>query len=347
MFLETLLGTKERVTDAIKAASQATGTSFDYLLKTAVRESALDPKAAAATSSARGLFQFIDTTWLQTVKEDGPAFGLRNEANAIERSSDGQYFVRDPKVRAQILKLRENPEIAAVMAGAFSQRNAAEIQTVLGRRPTAGELYIAHFLGANGAKRFLSMRMANPEASAAAAFPDAARANRSIFYGPNGARSFDDVYRVLVSKHDNTKPATTNIAVAGVNAPANATVNNPAQGEAPGNSLFNRIAQAFGPRRNANGPTRTMPRTTPGYFPVNQNTPRMQVRADTPPPAAATTVQETTQQTVQANAYAATPQENIGDRPHFRGLFQNQQANPLNPSVRELWGNVPVRPQGG
>ncbi len=67
-------------------------------------------------------------------------------------------------VRAQILKMRDNPEIASTMAGAFSRRNAAEIQGVLGRQPSSGELYIAHFLGANGAKRFLSLRAANPNA---------------------------------------------------------------------------------------------------------------------------------------------------------------------------------------
>ena len=105
MLLDSLLNSGERVTAAIRSASQQTGISFDYLLKTAYRESALNPKAQASTSSALGLFQFIDTTWLQTVKEDGPAFGLQSQANQIEKTTDGQYFVRDPMVRAQILKL--------------------------------------------------------------------------------------------------------------------------------------------------------------------------------------------------------------------------------------------------
>ena len=59
------------VTGAIRQAAQATGTSFQYLLATAQVESGLNPQAGAATSSARGLFQFIDQTWLATIKQSG------------------------------------------------------------------------------------------------------------------------------------------------------------------------------------------------------------------------------------------------------------------------------------
>lgn len=203
MILDALTGSGEqRVTSAIRAASTSTGMSFDYLLKTAVRESGLDPKAKAATSSARGLFQFIDTTWLQTVKEEGANYGLGQYAKDIEKNGEN-YYVRDPARRAEILKLRENPEAASYMAGAFASRNSAEIQSALGRQPTSGELYIAHFLGANGAKKFLMNNAAQPQASAAAAFPEAAAANRTIFYRRDGtAKSNMEVYAGLTARHD-------------------------------------------------------------------------------------------------------------------------------------------------
>lgn len=51
-----------RVSGVIEKAAQATGTSFDYLLKTALREANFEPTAKATTSSASGLFQFIDQT---------------------------------------------------------------------------------------------------------------------------------------------------------------------------------------------------------------------------------------------------------------------------------------------
>ena len=70
------------VVDAIRRGAAATGSDFDYLLKTAQRESALDPQARAPTSSATGLFQFIEQTWLGMVKSEGPRFGLDEEARA-------------------------------------------------------------------------------------------------------------------------------------------------------------------------------------------------------------------------------------------------------------------------
>src|SRR5690606_28435761 len=106
-----------------------------------------------------------------------------------------------PRARAEILKLREDPQVSAVMAGALAKRNAAELHGVLGRKPTSGELYLAHFLGANGAKRLIQLQKSNPNASAAAAFPDAARANRSIFHRADGrARSTSEVLAALTGK---------------------------------------------------------------------------------------------------------------------------------------------------
>jgi hypothetical protein len=203
MLVDGLGGTGDQVTAAIRSASRTTGTTFDYLLKTAIRESSLDPAASAKTSSARGLYQFIESTWLSMVKEEGPKYGLGQFAAAIERRPDGQYAVSDPNARAEILKLREDPAISSVMAGALAKRNSAELTDTLGRKPTAGELYLAHFLGAGGAKRMIALSRNNPNASAAAAFPDAARANKSIFHRANGkARSAGEVFAALTGKHD-------------------------------------------------------------------------------------------------------------------------------------------------
>jgi hypothetical protein len=62
-------GSNPAVTGAIRHASKVTGTNFQYLVATAQVESGFNPGAAAATSSARGLFQFIEQTWLATLKE--------------------------------------------------------------------------------------------------------------------------------------------------------------------------------------------------------------------------------------------------------------------------------------
>jgi hypothetical protein len=192
------------VAGAIQQASQATGTSFNYLLATAKVESGLNPAAGASTSSARGLFQFIETTWLATLKQAGPALGYARYADAITQNAAGQYEVRDPSQRREILSLRSDPTANAVMAGAFTKFNASALSDRLGRSPSEGELYIAHFLGAGGAARLLTIAAADPSAKAADFFPGTAQANSSIFYDrtTGAARSVAQVRDVLTARYD-------------------------------------------------------------------------------------------------------------------------------------------------
>src|SRR5262245_46231927 len=84
------------ITGAIRKAAKATGTSFQYLLATARVESDLNPNLSVRTSTATGLFQFIDQTWLATLKQAGPAFGYGNYSEAISRTPSGRYVVEDP-----------------------------------------------------------------------------------------------------------------------------------------------------------------------------------------------------------------------------------------------------------
>jgi hypothetical protein len=192
------------VTGAIRQASQATGTSFNYLLATAQVESGLNPQAGASTSSARGLFQFIDQTWLGTIKQSGAQLGYGRYADAISKTSTGHYQVTDPAMRAEILKLRNDPTANAVMAGAFTKANSDYLATKLGRQPSEGELYIAHFLGAGGAARLISLASGNPNAKGTDYFPNAANANSSIFYdrATGHARSLAQVRDVLTARYD-------------------------------------------------------------------------------------------------------------------------------------------------
>lgn len=195
---------RSMVTGAIRQASQATGTSFSYLLATAQVESGLNPQAGAATSSARGLFQFIEQTWLATIKQAGAALGYGRYAAAISKTTAGTYQVSDPAMRKEILKLRNDPTANAVMAGAFTQSNAALLSERLGRAPSEGELYIAHFLGAGGAARLIALAAANPNVKAASFFPNAAQANPSIFYdrATGAARSLAQVRNILTARYD-------------------------------------------------------------------------------------------------------------------------------------------------
>src|SRR5882724_8444222 len=196
-----------RVTGAIRDAARATGAGFEYLLNTALRESNLNPNAKAKTSSATGLFQFIDQTWLGTMKQSGASLGYGKYADAISKTSSGRYVVNDPSVRDQIFALRKDATANSLMAGAFANSNAKVLTERLGSKPDDGELYMAHFLGASGAARFIRAAEANPNARAAGYFPKAAQANHSIFYDrQGGAKSLKQVYAGLASKHNVISP---------------------------------------------------------------------------------------------------------------------------------------------
>jgi len=191
-----------RVAGAIKQAAGTTGTSFEYLLTTAKMESDFNPAAGASTSSAHGLFQFIDQTWLGTVKEAGALLGYGKYADAITKSSSGSYSVSDPSQRTAILKLRDDPAAASSMAAVLTQSNSFKLTGKIGRRPTDSELYMAHFMGVGGAAKLINNAEDNPQASAARLFPNAAAANRSIFYDRSGqARTVSQVYSVLNARY--------------------------------------------------------------------------------------------------------------------------------------------------
>jgi hypothetical protein len=188
------------VKQAVRSGAAKTGVKFDYLLKTAERESALNPQAKAPSSSAKGLFQFIEQTWFSMVRSQGDKHGLGDYAKAISQRSDGRLSVDDPAMKQKILDLRTDPELSSVMAGEYTQKNGEHLASVLGRKPTDGELYAAHFLGAKGASELIQATQNNPTQSAASVFPDAASSNRSIFYDKSGrARAVSEVYAVLTT----------------------------------------------------------------------------------------------------------------------------------------------------
>src|SRR3546814_958225 len=125
-------GRGNRVTNAIAMASRQTGVDFNYLFNQAKIESGFNPNARASTSSATGLYQFIDQSWLGVVNDHGEKYGLGWAANAISRGSNGRYYISDPSVRQQILDLRTQPEIASAMAAEHrSEEHTSELQSLM------------------------------------------------------------------------------------------------------------------------------------------------------------------------------------------------------------------------
>lgn len=301
---------RARIAGAIKQASVTTGASFEYLVAAAKIESNLQPTASASTSSARGLYQFIEQTWLGTVKQAGASFGYGQYADAITQQPSGAYTVSDPALRDQILKLRDDPAANAAMAGVLTQSNSFKLVGAIGRRPTDSELYIAHFLGVGGAAKLIGGNESNPQASAAQMFPAAAAANRSIFYDRSGdARSVGGVYAELTRRYQaaaDSKVAQTAIAFAG-------GTPTPAQ-------------------------AMTVASTSPD-----------QGFAAVPQPSAAQLFDASSSVVTPPQQAAATQQVAAlsNDGPMFRSLFQvGDRVDPISPAVRELWATGRGQPQG-
>lgn len=196
-------GTPSPVMAAVQDASSRTGIDFDYLVDVARVESGFNPSAKAPTSSARGLYQFTKQTWLATLDRHGADHGLGWAADAIGRDASGRLFVTDPALRDQIMDLRDDPAASASMAAAFTSDNRAYVESRIGRTAEPVDLYLAHFLGSGGAVKFLNALTADPDQPGATMMPDAAAANRSIFYASDGSmRSLQDIRERFRAKLD-------------------------------------------------------------------------------------------------------------------------------------------------
>jgi hypothetical protein len=230
-------------------------------------------------------------------------------------------------MRQEIFALRKDATANAVMAGAFANSNAKVLTDRLGRKPTDGELYMAHFLGASGASRFIRAAEASPNAKAAAHFPRAAHANNSIFYDKSGqARSLKQVYAGLVSRH-NVIGSATQVADA-----------------KPADALQSASLAAPLPRARPMVLPDVVPSTmnvasvgsttaVSGAPDVAQSRATSNIAIDTNAPATfaerVTMISE-----AKATAYASeTPPQ-----PLFQTLYQPDQRGPVAPVVRELWG---------
>jgi hypothetical protein len=184
---------------AIQRASTATGVDFSFLLGAAKRESGFNPSAHAPSSSAAGLFQFVEQTWMGTLKKHGAKYGYARYADLIQQGSDGRFYVQGSEARKAVMDLRLDPHASSLMAGELASDHASYLRGRVGREPTGGELYAAHFLGPQGSARLIEATRDTPRATAASMFPDAAASNRSVFYRQGRAVSVGELYANLTN----------------------------------------------------------------------------------------------------------------------------------------------------
>jgi len=173
---------RRHLVQTIVRAAQAVQTDPVLLMAVADKESSFVTAVQAKTSSATGLYQFIERTWLGVVRDFGPKYGLEKEAALVSSDANDRPVITDPAERARVLELRRDPYLSALMAGEMLKRDAGRIAQRIGRELTLGEVYLAHFLGADDAGEFLANVVNKPAAAAAVLLPGPARANRSIFF---------------------------------------------------------------------------------------------------------------------------------------------------------------------
>lgn len=184
---------------AIRLSQLYTGIEFGLMMELTAVESGFRSTAKAKTSSAKGLQQFIDRTWLNMVHQYGHKYGLGSYAEQITYYKDDYGrdtpIIENPIVHRQVLEMKNNPRLSALMAGDFALENKAKLSCFLKKDIARTDLYIAHFLGPNDAVLFLEGLQKNPDGSAADMFPEAADANKPIFFNWRGKdRSFREIY---------------------------------------------------------------------------------------------------------------------------------------------------------
>jgi len=190
---------------AIQLSHLRTGIEFSYLAELAAVESRFDPATRSASSTAAGLYQFTEDTWLQVLRAHGDKYGLSEHARQIEYvpngAGGGRLTVNDEQWRQQLLDMRYNARISALMAAEFASDNRRKLVSALGREVTSTDLYFAHFLGVADAIAFLSLLQVMPDETAGKLFPAAASANGSIFYPADEApRTVAEVYALFDRK---------------------------------------------------------------------------------------------------------------------------------------------------
>lgn len=165
----------------IEQAARVVGFDTGYLLAVAARESRFNPAIHAQGTTASGLYQFTEDTWLRAVKFFGARHGLAGEARLITSNAQGEFSLSDARVRSRLMSLRADPKLAALMAAELARDNKQRLEHILGRTVTPSETYLAHLLGVGSAARAINAVHTTPHMPAAWLLPTAAKNNPGVF----------------------------------------------------------------------------------------------------------------------------------------------------------------------
>jgi hypothetical protein len=179
---------KQDLQAIINAAAEKEGLDPELLQKIGGLESSLRPGAKNPKSTAKGLFQFVDATW----KEMG--------------GKPGEQY---------------NPQKNAELGARYVKKNFQTLSETLGREPSYGEVYAAHFFGPTGAKALLTK--ADPSApieQSLAMFESPKRVAKVLKQNPNlKGKTTGQVLQELDTKMGSKKPTEAPATVVAPTAP--------------------------------------------------------------------------------------------------------------------------------
>lgn len=176
------IGKPEYFKDLFKEVSLLTGVDKQILMKFAVIESSLNPKANAninvKASHAKGLFQFTPDTWRDVVKKYGKDYGIHSE-----------HLVLDARANA-------------LMAGFHIQSNIQLLKEKTNlNKITTTDIYLTHLLGRSGSLKYLKM---SEKEYVVNKMNRAARNNRKFFFDKGKALTKEESY-ITINQHIQNK----------------------------------------------------------------------------------------------------------------------------------------------
>ena len=198
------------VLSAIRLAHLYTDIDFGFMMELADAESGFKPDIKSKRSSATGMYQFIDDTWLKTIKSYGHKYGLGIYADQVEFYTDDngkeRAIINNPIIHQHVLELRTNPRISALLAAEFTLENDNKLSCYLNRKINRTERYLAHFFGPEDVVHFIRAFNNNPNQIAADLFPDSAKANPGVFKPwRKGSQTIKQIYDKFDQKFNTGK----------------------------------------------------------------------------------------------------------------------------------------------
>lgn len=164
--------------DTIKEGAKIVGIPSQVMMSKAYMESGFDPQARPWSkkqnrflSSAKGLYQFLDGTWAEMMQKYANKYGI-------------------PKGTSQY-----DPVASTLFAAEYSKSATGSIKQIIGRDLTGTDYYLPHFMGPGGARTYLSALTKDPNGSAAAAMPKAAKDNPDVYYSGGRPRTNIELYK--------------------------------------------------------------------------------------------------------------------------------------------------------